>query len=149
MLSIVSELGAWAWVIAGVLLIALEALAPGVFLVWFGVAALLTGLLEGVFGLSWQAATMSFACLAVLSAVLARKLAGASPATARGAKHLNAGAHGLIGRVFPIERGITAGEGRIRVNDTVWRVTGADAPDGALVRVTEVDGTTLIVVPAR
>ena len=40
---------------------------------------------------------------------------------------------------------IAGGQGRIRVDDSVWRITGPDAPAGASVRVVRVDGATLVV----
>ena len=37
------------------------------------------------------------------------------------------------------------GEGRIRVDDSSWRVTGADRFAGAKVRVVRIEGSTLVV----
>ena len=37
--------GAWNWLILGALLLAVEAAAPGLHIVWFGLAALLVGLI--------------------------------------------------------------------------------------------------------
>ena len=61
---------------------------------------------------------------------------------------LNRGANGLIGQEFRLDTAITEGFGRIRVNDTVWRVSGADAPAGTRIRVTGIEGTVLIVTTA-
>src|ERR671917_2618942 len=47
-------LGFWIWIILGLLLVGAETLAPGIFLLWFGLAAMLTGLADAWFGLSWQ-----------------------------------------------------------------------------------------------
>ena len=71
----------------------------------------------------------------------------ASRRTKNGPSALNQGAQGLVGRDYSLVAPIVAGEGRIRVNDTLWRVTGPDAPMGARVRVTGVEGTLLTVVP--
>ena len=149
MLAFLDELGPWTWVIAGVILIILEGVAPGVFLVWFGIAALLTGLLDGAVGLSWQAATLTFGALALISVLVGRKLTGAGPKPDRSEKHLNEGADALIGKAFTLDRPIIAGEGWIRINDTVWRVLGPDAPENTRVRVTGVEGTRLIVQVAE
>ncbi len=46
MTAMFSTLGTWNWLIFGVVLMALELLAPGVFLFWLGLAALLVGLLS-------------------------------------------------------------------------------------------------------
>ena len=44
-----------------------------------------------------------------------------------------------------LETPIKDGEGRIRVDDSSWRVTGADRFAGAKVRVVRVEGSTLVV----
>ncbi len=44
------SLGAWAWIILGVLLIGVELLAPGAFFLWLGLAAIVTGLLSLIAG---------------------------------------------------------------------------------------------------
>ena len=48
------SLGTWNWLIFGFILMALETIAPGVFLFWLGLAALLVGLISFAVHLSWQ-----------------------------------------------------------------------------------------------
>ena len=45
-----------------------------------------------------------------------------------------------IGRVFTLEEAIINGRGKVRVDDTLWRVEGADLPLGHKVKVVSVDG---------
>ena len=135
-------LGPWAWLILGLVLIGLETAAPGIFFVWLGIAAILTGILDYLFGLSWQVAFVAFAGLSLLSVVAGRAL------TRRGAdtdRTLNRRAESLVGRRFTLDQPIVSGEGRVRVDDTVWRVLGPDLPTGAAVEVTRLDGATLVV----
>lgn len=139
-------LGAWAWIILGVVLIGLEMAAPGAFLLWLGLAAILTGLIDGWASLSWQAATLTFAATAVISVLLGRSVNRAG--TPAGAATLNRRGAALTGRVLTLEAPITGGEGRVRIDDSSWRVTGPDAPTGARVRVARVDGGTLVVEAA-
>jgi inner membrane protein len=138
--------GAWAWVILGVLLFGLELLAPGVFFMWLGIAALLTGLLDGFFGLSWQVATLLFAALSVASVLIGRRLGGTD--SLREDSLLNRRGAALVGRTFTLDAPIARGEGRVRVDDSSWRVTGPDAPAGANIRVVRVEGATLVVEEA-
>jgi membrane protein implicated in regulation of membrane protease activity len=138
--------GAWAWVILGVLLFGLELLAPGVFFMWLGIAALLTGLLDGFFGLSWQVATLLFAALSVASVLIGRRHGGTD--SLREDSLLNRRGAALVGRTFTLDAPIARGEGRVRVDDSFWRVTGPDAPAGASVRVVRVEGATLVVEAA-
>jgi inner membrane protein len=60
---------------------------------------------------------------------------------------LNRRADAFVGRVFTLERPIVDGSGTIGIDDTVWRVTGPDAPAGSKVKVTRVDGVALHVEP--
>ena len=83
MLDWFGSLGGWSWVVLGLVLIGGEMLAPGVFLIWLGLAALLTGVVVGAFGIGWQAAALVFAALS-LASVLAGRLA--DPAQERGAR---------------------------------------------------------------
>ena len=48
------SLGTWNWLIFGFILMALEVIAPGVFLFWLGLAALLVGLISFAAVISWQ-----------------------------------------------------------------------------------------------
>ena len=138
-------LGAWAWIILGVILIGVELVAPGAFLVWLGLAAIVTGLLDAVLDLSWQAAALVFALLSVAAVILGRMLSRSDPEPDTGTPHLSQRGQSLVGRVFVLETPIKDGEGRIRVDDSSWRVTGADRFAGARVRVVRVEGSTLVV----
>src|SRR4051794_41985228 len=75
MAEIVRTLGPWSWVVLGLVLMGLELVAPGVFLVWLGLAAVLTGLLDAGLGLSWQAAWLTFSGLTVAAVAGGRELA--------------------------------------------------------------------------
>jgi membrane protein implicated in regulation of membrane protease activity len=144
--SWIAALGAWSWIILGVVLMGLELAAPGIFLVWLGLAAIATGLVDGVADLSWQASTLLFAVLSVAAVLLGRSLS--RPDVQAGASFLNRRADALMGRVFTLEGPISSGAGRIHVDDSSWRVIGPDLPAGAAVRVVRVDGATLVVEPA-
>jgi membrane protein implicated in regulation of membrane protease activity len=142
------SLGGWAWVALGLLLIGGEALAPGIFLIWLGVAALATGLIVGVTAIGWQSAALVFAGLCVVSVLIGRKLTRRSDQEPDAAAGLNDRGRQLIGKVFRLEATMTGGEGRIRVGDSSWRVTGPELLAGSEVRVVRVDGATLIVEKA-
>lgn len=144
-MAFLDGMGPWAWLVAGVVLIGLETLAPGVFLIWFGIAAVVTSLADWFFDLSWQSGLVLFALLAVASVVAGRALTYRAGDEPDAATPLNRRAQSLVGRVFRLDRPIEAGEGRVRVDDSVWRVTGPDLATGASVRVTGVDGATLLV----
>ncbi|HKH33836.1 MAG TPA: NfeD family protein [Beijerinckiaceae bacterium] len=143
--SALNTLGPWAWIILGLALMGLELLAPGVFFLWLGLAAIVTGLVDWAFALSWQASALCFAILSVACILIGRKLTRRPDEEDQGPGALNRRGHALVGRVFTLETAIVDGSGRIRVDDSSWRVTGPSAPAGASVRVVRVDGATLVV----
>jgi membrane protein implicated in regulation of membrane protease activity len=132
----------WTWILIGLVLMGAELAISGVFLVWLGTAAMVTGLEVAVVPMRWQAQIVLFAVLSVGLVVVAQKRMTGRP------NSLNRGARGLIGQEFRLDAAIANGLGRIRVNDTLWRVSGPDAPAGTRIRVTGIDGTVLTVTTA-
>jgi inner membrane protein len=141
-------LGSWNWLIFGVLLMALELLAPGVFLFWLGLAALLVGLLSFAIDLSWQTQLLLFAVFAACAVPLWRRLALSGKAVSQSNPFLNKRADALIGRVFTLEKPIIDGSGTVRIDDTIWRVAGPDTPAGSRVKIVQADGASLTVAAA-
>jgi membrane protein implicated in regulation of membrane protease activity len=141
-------LGTWNWLIFGVILMALELFAPGVFLFWLGLAALLVGLISFVMAPSWQTQILMFAAFAIAAVPLWRRLARAGQAPSVDNPFLNRRAEALVGRVFTLEKPIVDGTGTVRIGDTVWRVAGPDTPAGTRVRVVQADGANLTVAAA-
>jgi membrane protein implicated in regulation of membrane protease activity len=138
-------LGTWNWLIFGIILMALELLAPGIFLFWFGLAALLVGLASFAFDPSWQLQILMFAVFAAAAVPLWRRIARSAAAPNKDNPFLNRRSAGLVGRVFTLEKPIIDGAGTVRIDDTVWRVAGPDAPAGSRVRIVQADGANLTV----
>lgn len=148
MLDWFASLGGWSWVVLGLVLIGCEMMAPGIFLIWLGLAALLTGVVVGALGIGWQAAALVFAALSIASVVVGRALTRRSGEEPDAATGLNDRGRQLIGKVFRLEATMTGGEGRIRVGDSSWRIIGPELLAGSEVRVVRVDGATLVVEKA-
>ena len=140
-------LGGWIWWLIGLALLAVEVVAPGYFFLWFGVAALIIGAGALVVDWPWQAEVIGFAVLSVAAALVGRRLTFYAD-TASDDPYLNERAERLAGRTFTLHEPIVEGIGRMRVDDTVWRVTGPDLSAGARVRVVGADGATLVVEAA-
>ena len=140
-------LGTWNWLIFGIVLMALELLAPGIFLFWLGLAALLVGLLSFVFNVhpSWQLQILMFAVFAAAAVPLWRRVARRNTAVSISNPFLNKRADALVGRVFTREKPIVDGAGTVRIDDTIWRVAGPDAPAGSRVQIVRADGASLTV----
>lgn len=146
MWDILVKLGSWNWLIAGLVLMALELLAPGVFLLWLGLAALLVGVISLFADWIWQVQVIAFAAFALAAVPLWRRLASQSVNTE--SEFLNRRSDALVGRVFTLEKPILDGSGTVKEGDTVWRVSGPDSPAGSRVRVVRADGVSLTVEAA-
>lgn len=145
MIAAIVSLGPWSWIIAGLVFMGIELLAPGLFFIWLGLAALGTGLVVAAFGLGWPQAALLFAALAVAAVLAGRALMRRKGTEPDAATNLNALSRDLIGRTVRLDEAIENGQGRIRIGDTVWRAMGEDAPTGASVVIVRLDGTALVV----
>jgi membrane protein implicated in regulation of membrane protease activity len=149
MIDYLAGLGVWNWFILGAILLGLEALLPGSFMLWFGLSAISVGLISLAVAWSWQAQLVAFSVLSIGSIVVWRKLSPPRPDEAPPQPFLNRRAEGFAGRVFTLERPIVDGSGSVRIGDTIWLVRGPDAPAGSRVKVTGADGGTLLVAPEQ
>jgi membrane protein implicated in regulation of membrane protease activity len=150
--KLVNTLGPWNWWILGIALLILEALVPGVFLFWIGLAAIVTGVLslalwETSFWV-WEMQAFVFAGLSLASALLGLRFM-------RHAKEeseeplLNKRSESLVGRSAVLIEAISQGKGRIKLDDTTWIVNGPDLPEGTRVRIVSGSGATLTVEAAE
>lgn len=136
--SIVNELGPWSWMVLGFILLIVEVMAPGVFLLWIGIAAIIVGALSlalwDVTAWTWQLQVVVFAILSIICAVIGRNVM-AKRGYSTDAPLLNHRGQQLVGRTATLAEPIREGRGRIQLGDTQWRVAGPDLPAGARVRV--------------
>ncbi len=140
--------GAWSWIAFAAVLMALEILAPGYFLIWLGAAAALTGAVFLVLPGPWQIQLAVFAALSLVCLFGWVRVTRASNDTTSDKPDLNRRMEAMVGREFTLEEPIQAGRGRVRVADSVWLVTGPDLAAGARVRVTDFEGAVLRVEAA-
>lgn len=138
----------WLWMIGGVILLIAEIMAPGVFLVWIGIAAIVTGLFAVLFGIGLAGQLGLFALYAVLAVLAGRRFYGV-----QGIEHsgpgLNNPSERLIGRRVVVVTAVDEDSGRVRVGDSEWGARGGPAQPGDRVRITGVEGNTLIVEAER
>ncbi len=140
----IAALGAWSWAVLGVLLLLAEVLLPGVFLFWFGLAAIAVAIQSAVIPLPWEIQLVFFILYSGVFIWLARwfdrrRIAGEDTQV------LNQRGAALIGRVVELDTAIENGFGQAKVDDTVWRVRGPDHPTGASVKIAGADGAVLVV----
>jgi inner membrane protein len=135
-----------AWACLSLALISAEVMAPGVFLLWLGIAAAVVfGVVLLVPGIPvlWQA--LGFIVLSFASIAVYRKHFR-QDAERNDQPLLNRRAEHFIGRNYVLESAIVNGSGRLKIGDAFWTVTGEDLPVGTRVRVVQSDGMVLTVV---
>jgi len=141
------EWGKWNWLILGAVFFVLELLVPGAFMMWLGLSALLVGAISFFAAWTWQYQLIAFAIFALASIPLWRRFAQRVEGQVD-QPFLNRRADAFVGRVFTLEKPIVSGSGTVRIDDTIWRLSGADTPAGSRVKVVRADAATLVVEPA-
>jgi len=133
----------WHWWILALILLVLEILAPGTFFLWMGVGAGVVGVILLIApDLGWEYQLMVFAVFSIVSIALWRQFIRKHP-TETDKPTLNRRGEQYIGRVFTLHEPIVDGIGKIRVDDSTWKVAGDDCGIGTKVRVVNVEGTVL------
>lgn len=135
----------WWWAIAGLILLSAEMLLPGVYLVWIGIAALITAVLALALPVPLQLA--AFAGLSLTATGIGRRWYRQNPVPTSDPL-LNDRAERLVGQVVTVIEAVDRTCGRVKVGDGVWNARGGPATPGTSVRVMGVDGTCLLVEPA-
>jgi membrane protein implicated in regulation of membrane protease activity len=138
----------WLWMIGGVVLLAAEILVPGVFLVWIGIAAVVTGLFALLFGIGIAGQLGLFALYSVLAVMVGRRFYGVKGIEGTDPR-LNDRAAQLVGRRVLVIQPVDEDSGRVRVGDSEWSARGGPADAGERVRITGVEGNCLIVEAER
>ncbi len=157
LINLFAQYGAWSWIVGGLVLLAIELVAPGGVFVWLGGAAIVTGLITlvpplGLFALFVPfGLPIQFAIFGVLSVLALMGWIGmrrrVPPET--DSPFLNKRAARHLGKEGFLSEPIIGRTGRMELGDTVWLVTGPDLPAGHRVRVTGHKGTTLEVESAE
>jgi len=142
------DLTFWHWFIFGLAMVILEMFAPGAIFLWIGAAAGVVGaVLYFIPSLTWENQFMIFAVLSVASIVLSKMFFKKHPIETD-SPTLNRRGEQNIGRVFTLTEAIVNGVGKVKVDDTIWKVAGADRDIGHKVKVVAADGNILMVEPA-
>lgn len=139
----------WYWWIMAAVLLSIELLAPGFFFLWFAVSALVVGsVLLLLPNIAVEMQLFMFSVLAIASILIWRRFVKAQD---QQSDHplLNKRGAQYIGRTFNLIAAIENGQGKIKVDDTLWKVHGEDCPLGSKVKVVAVKGTVFDVEVCR
>ncbi|WP_054180409.1 NfeD family protein [Trabulsiella odontotermitis] len=137
------------WLSLGGLLLATEMLGGNGYLLWSGVAAVITGLVTWLLPLSWEWQGVLFALLTLLAAWLWwRWMSNRVKRQRPGDNNLNQRGQQLIGSRFVLENTLVNGRGHMRVGDSSWPVSAEeDLTAGTKVEVVAIEGITLRIRP--
>lgn len=134
------------WVLAGVFFV-LEVLSMSFFFLWLGASAVLVGIVLLIAPeMSWQLQFVIWAGIAVADIFAWRLYRKNKPAVSIKSDEPNLNKRGdqYVGRTFTLDEPIENGFGKVKVDDSIWKVECAnDLGAGSKVRVTAVDGTVL------
>ena len=101
----------------------IELVAPGAFMLWLGLSALLVGIISLLVDWPWQYQLVAFAVFALASIPLWRRFARRVE-KAGDQPFLNRRADAFVGREFTLEKPIVSGNGTVKIDDTIWRLAG-------------------------
>ena len=136
----------WHWLILGVIFLAIEVFAPTTLFLWFGVSALITGLVAWLIpSLPIGAEILVFAISALVSIAAFRVLIKHAPVPESPDPELNNRLSAFIGREYKLTQPIENGRGRLKLGDGMWGILGDDLPMGTQVRITGVKGIQFLV----
>ena len=136
----------WHWLVLGFVLLIAEILVPGVFLLWWGLAAIVAaGVMALVPSLSLTALAVFYAILAIILSLLWWKYQHSKDNQDQSRTTLNQRDHTLLGKKGTVLEIGSNGIGRGAFADTTWRIQGEHLTVNDLVVVERVDGITMLV----
>lgn len=135
------EIVFWYWFVLTVLFLVIEVVVPAFFFLWMSVASLITGIIVWIVpDLTMDIQIVIFSVLAVL-AIIAWWLWGKRLKVSSDQPLLNQRGSQYIGRTFNLYEPIENGQGKIKVDDTIWKVQGQDCDIDTKVKVIACRGT--------
>lgn len=135
--------GPWFWWIAVAVLLLLEMMMPGFFMLWLAFAAALTAIVDHLFNFGWMGEVFTFALLSLASILASWRFVMNQRHKKSDSPHLNQRQNAFVGKTYILVEAIINGSGKIKVEDALWDVDGDDQAKGARVKVTAVDGLRL------
>ncbi|WP_394754757.1 NfeD family protein [Crenothrix sp.] len=131
----------WYWWIIALVCLVLEILTPGFFFMWLAVSGVVTGALVFLLpALGLNAQVFIFSMLTIAAVTLWR-FYGKKISTDSDQPLLNKRGAQYIGRVFNLYEAIENGQGKIKVDDSIWKVQGEDCDIHSKVKVVAIRGT--------
>jgi len=145
-MELFNDITAYHWLALGLILLTAEMLGTAGFLLGAGVAALGMGAVVAMapeLSLSWQ--IVLYAISSVLATIVYFRLFRDAQRI-DSAPLLNRRARRLIGQQFTLAEDVLAGNGKVQIGDTLWRVSSSEAlAKGTLVEVVDARRMSLVI----
>ena len=131
----------WYWWVIALILLVIELLAPGFFFLWMAISGFLTGAMVWLIpAISMNMQIFVFSILSVIT-ITGWRLYGKKHPIETDQPLLNKRGAQYIGRVFNLYEPIKNGQGKIKVDDSIWKVHGEDCDIKTRVKVIASRGT--------
>ncbi len=145
--SFLNHWGMWGWLTFGLILMILELIIPGTFVIWFGFGAVVTGIVMAFVTLTVSGQLATFALCSAVSLCFGffvyKRIFGANKNVGTQDR---TGAQKYIGQSFKVVEAIEDDMGKVAVGDTVWLAkSNHPIAKGRRAKVVAVEGTILIV----
>lgn len=149
MVEFMDSLTFWQWFVLAAVLLAIEVFAPGAIFLWIGVSAAFVGVIVAILPIPWEIQISLWSILSVASLFGWHFYRRAHPVSGTDEPALNRRGSGYVGRRFTLSEPIVNGFGKIRVDDSTWKIASdRDFTVGQTVVVTAVENTVLRVTLA-
>jgi membrane protein implicated in regulation of membrane protease activity len=142
--NILANITEWYWFGFAVILVIFEVvLGANFFLLWLAVSASTIGIILLIYPpLAWEFQFIIFAIESIACLMFWNLHLKHNPHISD-QPNLNRRNEQYVGREITLSEPIVNGRGKIHIDDSFWRIEGADMPAGTLVKVVDVDGVVL------
>ncbi|MDO9105421.1 MAG: NfeD family protein [Methylovulum sp.] len=131
----------WYWWVLALVFLVIEMLVSGFFFLWMAAAGLVTGcLIWAIPSTGMETQVLLFSVLSI-AAILIWKFAVKKSVIKSDRPLLNKRGAQYVGRVFNLHEAIENGQGKIKVDDSIWKVHGEDCAVNTKVKVIAIRGT--------
>jgi len=140
----------WHWFVLALVLIVFEIFSMSMFALFIAIAAAIVGVISFLIpDMSWHAQFILWSVLSVLSVIGWHFYRKNNPAAKTDQPALNRRGQQYVGRTFTLDAAIENGTGKIKVDDSTWKVVSeSDMKKGEKIKVTALDGVVLKVEKA-
>ena len=140
----------WHWLILGFVLLIAEIAMPGVFLLWWGLAAIVVaGIMKLFPALPLSVLVVIYAIIAIILSVIWWRYQHRQDQADQSQSVLNQRDHAMIGARGKVLEMAENGIGRGAFGDTTWRIKGHGLSVNDLIEVTGVNSITLNVIKIK